>query len=118
MELNQSIFIGKVKTAPQISEKDGQKQAFMKFTVKDRVPAANGQWVDSFMDIDVFARGNKVNVLENYVVAGQELTLICKYLNWVVDGVTGHAFQIISVSLGFKPKGTGQAPNVAVAPPL
>ena len=84
--------------------------------MKDRLPAANGQWVDSDMDIDVIARGNKVAVFENYVVIGQELTLICKYLNWVADGVAGHAFQTISVSLGFKPKAVG--PSAPIAPPL
>ena len=118
MELNQSIFIGKVKTAPVISEKNGQKQAYLKFTVKDRMPGANGQWVDTFMDIDVFAEGNKAPVFENYVVIGQELTLICKYVNWVADGVVGHAFKVISVSLGFKPKGAAPAQDAPVAPPL
>ena len=118
MELNQSIFIGKVKTAPQISEKDGQKQAYIKFTVKDRGPGANGQWVDVFTDIDVFAEGNKAPVFENYVVIGQELTIVCKYMNWVVDGVAGHAFKVVTVSLGFKPKGAVPGQNAPVAPPL
>jgi hypothetical protein len=118
MELNQSIFIGKTKTAPVISEKNGQKQAYVKFTVKDRAPGANGQWVDTYTDIDVFAEGNKAPVFENHVVMGQELTIICKYVNWVAaDGAIGHAFRVQIVSLGFKPKGAASVPNVP-APPL
>lgn len=119
MELNQSIFIGKVKTAPVITEKDGQKQAYAKFTVKDRAPGANGQWVDTFTDIDIFAEGNRAPVFENHVVIGQELTLICKYVNWVTaEGTIGHAFRVLIVSLGFKPKGAAPAQNAPMAPPL
>jgi hypothetical protein len=104
MELNKCTFIGKVKTAPQISDNGGVKQAYMKFTLKDRAPGANGQWVDTFMDVDVFAREKKADLLEKYVVAGQELAIECKYVNWEANGVVGHAFQMLNVSFGFKPR--------------
>jgi len=116
MELNKCIFIGKTKTAPQISTKDGRKQAYMKFTLKDRVPGANGQYVDTFMDIDIFAEDKKADLFEKYVVGDQELTIECKYINWVADGVVGHAFKVLNVSFGFKPRNA--QPAAQGAPPL
>lgn len=114
MELNKCIFIGKTKTAPQISTKGDQKQAYMKFVLKDRVPQANGQWVDTNMDIDIFAVDKKADLFEKWVVAGQELTIECKYVNWITDeatGAVGHAFKVLNVSFGFKPR-----PDTQVAP--
>lgn len=111
MELNKCIFIGKVKNTPQISTENGQKQALMKFTLKDRVPGASGQYVDTFMDIDVFAKDKKADLVEKYIVIGQELTIECKYINWVLpndaEKTLRHAFQMLNVSFGFKPRTDG-----------
>jgi hypothetical protein len=106
MELNKSIFVGRVKDAPQISGEGAAKQAFMKFMINDRVLGESGQWVDRPMDIDVFARDKKADLLEKYVVAGQELAIECKYINWQDGNVLKHAFQMLNVSFGFKPKGS------------
>jgi hypothetical protein len=116
MELNKCIFMGKTKTAPQISMKDGQKQAYMKFTLKERLPGANGQYVDVFTDVDIFAVDKKADLFEKYVVRDQELIVECRYINWVVDGVVGHAFKVLNVSFGFRPK-SAQLP-AQDAPPL
>ena len=119
MDFNKCVFIGKVQGAPQISEVQGHKQATIKFVLNDRKPGANGQWVDSPMVIDVFARDKKADVFEKYVVTGQELVLECKYINWDAGGTIAHAFQCFTVGLGFKPKGVEQAPaNVPAGPPL
>ena len=118
MDWNKSTFIGKVKTAPQISENQGQKQAFIKFTLNDRAQGANGQWVDRPMDIDLYARDKKAELVEKYVVAGQELAVECKYVNWEADGTTRHAFQLLNVSFGFKPRNLNPAENVPAGPPL
>lgn len=118
MDWNKCMFIGKVKTAPQISENAGRKQAFFKFVVNDRVQGANGQWVDKPMDLDIFARDNKADLVEKYIVAGQELTIECKYVNWEADGALRHAFQMLNVSFGFKPKASAPQPAAQAGPPL
>ena len=119
MDFNKCIFIGKVQGAPQISDVQGHKQAVMKFALNDRKPGANGQWVDNPVYIDVFARDNKADVIEKYVVDGQELTIECKYTNWDENGVVRHAFQMFTVALGFKPKAAGPVQaNVPAGPPL
>ena len=116
MELNKCIFIGKTKTAPQISTKDGLKQAYMRFTLKDRAPDANGQWVDTLMDIDIFATDKKADLFEKYVVGDQELAIECKYINWGANGAMGHAFKVLNVSFGFKPRNA--QPVAQGGPPL
>jgi len=120
MDWNKCLFIGKVKTGPLISDNNGRKQAHIKFTINNRAPGASGQWVDNYIDIDVYAMESKADLLEKYVVMGQELTIECKYLNWPLDGGTvGHAFELLTVGFGFKPKGADPAPAVNMsAPPL
>jgi hypothetical protein len=119
MDWNKSVFIGKVKTVPQVSDNAGRKQAFFKFTLNDRTQGANGQWVDKPMDIDVFARDKKADLIEKYVVAGQELAMECKYINWEADGALKHAFQVLNVSFGFKPRpAEPQQPVAQSGPPL
>jgi len=118
MDWNKCIFIGRVKATPQISENKGVKQAYFKFTLKDRAPDGNGQWVDKFMDVDIFARDKKAELFEKYVVAGQELTLECKYVNWEANGSKGHAFQVLNVAFGFKPKNTEPTATAPTAPPI
>jgi hypothetical protein len=120
MDWNKCLFIGKVKTAPQISDNKGRKQAYMKFTLNNRAPGASGQWVDNPIDIEVFAMEKKADLLEKYIVVGQELTIECKYLNWPLDGgAVGHAFELLTVGFGFKPKGSSPAAApVQSGPPL
>lgn len=118
MDWNKCTFIGKVKTAPQISDNQGRKQAFFKFTLNDRAQGANGQWVDRPMEIDVFARDKKADLFEKYVVMGQELTLECKYMNWDANGTVSHAFQVLNVAFGFKPKNASPQGGSPSGPPL
>jgi hypothetical protein len=118
MDWNKCTFIGKVKMSPQLTENAGRKQAFFKFILNDRTQGANGQWVDRPMDIDVFARDKKAELVEKYVKDGQELTIECKYVNWEADGALKHAFQLLNVSFGFKPRAAGPQPVAQSAPPL
>jgi hypothetical protein len=118
MDWNKSTFIGKVKTSPQISDNGGVKQALFKFTLNDRTQGANGQWVDKPMDIDVFARDKKAELIEKWVVAGQELAIECKYVNWEANGALRHAFQLLNVSFGFKPRGAEPQAPAQNGPPL
>lgn len=114
MDFNKSIFIGKVKGAPQAMQgAQGEPQVQMTFVVNDRVQDANQQWVDRPMELPMFARGKKAEVIQKYVVDGQELTLECMYKNWRdQQGNLQHAFIILNVALGFKPR-TADAPQAA-----
>lgn len=118
MDWNKCTFIGKVKTAPQISDNSGMKQALFKFTLNDRTQGANGQWVDRPMDVDVFAREKKADLFEKYVVVGQELMLECKYVNWEANGVVRHAFQVLNVGFGFKPRNSEPTATATNSPPI
>jgi hypothetical protein len=100
------MFIGKVEDQPQIAEQNGRKQAFLVFVINDRTQGANGQWVDRPMRLPVYAYDNKAELIEKYIVAGQELTIECKYKNWEAQGQMQHAFILLNVSFGFKPKNT------------
>jgi len=103
MNLNKSLFIGKVEESPQIVEDQGVKRAFFTFVVTDRVKGANGQWVDSPTKIPVFA-DHKAELIEKYVVADHQLLLECEYKNWMEGSTQRHIFRVLNVSFGFKPK--------------
>ena len=105
MDVNKWIAVGKVQGAPQITDRDGKKQASINFIVNRRMQQANNQWVDSPMKVPVFAFDQKAELIEKYVVDGQELGLECYYQSWDVEGgQTGHGMIIQNVSFGFKPK--------------
>lgn len=118
MDFNKTTFIGKVKGAPQISQgAGGEAQAQMVFLVNDRVQDQNQQWVDRPMEVPVFARGKKADVIQKYVVDGQELLLECVYKNWRdQQGNLQHAFIILNVQLGFKPRTANQQQGPSAAP--
>jgi hypothetical protein len=107
MDFQKWIAIGKIEHMPGVSEANGRKQMAFNFLVNDRRPDANGQYVDHEMKVPVYAFDKKAELIEQYVVDGQELTLECKYLNWEANGGTQHAFVVLGVSFGFKPKGSG-----------
>jgi len=104
MDLNKWIAVGKVSGTPQISEKGGKKQAFFYFIVNRRAQDGSGQWVDIAMKVPVFASENKADLIEKYVVDGQELGLECHYMSWDQGGQLGHGMVAQNVSFGFKPK--------------
>jgi len=105
MDYNRWTAIGKVKDKPGLTEANGRKQVSFNFIVNDRRPDSNGQYTDHPMEVPVFAFDKKAELIDQYVVDGQELTLDCKYINWETDGVIQHGFVILSVVFGFKPKG-------------
>ncbi len=106
MDFNKTIFVGKVKGL-QISENSGKKQAFFSLVVNNRRPDANGQWVDKPVDVPMYAPDKKADLVEKYVVEGQELLIECQYEAWQAEGQAHHVFTLLNVVFGFKPKGTG-----------
>jgi len=120
LNYNHCTFVGKVKTKPQISERNGKKQAYFQFTIIDKRQDANGQWTDHPMDIEVYAREGRAKVLENHVVVGHQLLLDCKYLNWMQEGQVKHAFEAFSIGLGYSPRRNDEdeGPVPQQGPPL
>jgi len=118
MEMNKWIAIGKVEATPQISMNGSVKQAFFNFIVNNRAPNASGQWVDNPISVPVYARDKKADLIEKYVVAGQELTIEAQYMNWNANGQLQHAFLILNVSFGFKPKGSAPQQAEVTGPPM
>jgi len=105
MDLNKWIAVGKVRGAPQIGENNGKRQASLTIIVNRRSQDANEQWVDVPMAVPVFAFDKKADLIEKYVVDGQELGLECFLQTW--DGGNGQlAFGMViqNVSFGFKPR--------------
>jgi single-stranded DNA-binding protein len=108
MDFNKTILIGKVKDKPTIFDQGGSTRASFILIVNDRQPDANGQWVDNFIHVPVYALDKKAELVRDFIVAGQELTLDCRYINWVADQTQQHGFIINSVSFGFKPRQDNQ----------
>ena len=123
MDYNKWVVVGKVKGQPTITDHIGKKQVAMILIVNDRSPNASGQWVDRLMNVPIYGFEKKAELIEQYVVPGQELLLECKYQNWESEGQKHHGFIILNVIFGFKPRvdnaaggGAGQAP--ADGPPM
>lgn len=115
MNLNKCMFCGKVSGTPVVHGDGDNKRADINFVVSERKPDANGQWVEEPMTAPVYAFGKKADVVQNYVVDGQELILETKYSSWKnQDGSLGFGFIVINLELGFKPRantgGGGGAP--------
>jgi len=108
MDANLMVQVAKVSGAPKISGEGDQKQAFFFVLANHRAPDKNGQWVDNFSKLPVYALGKKADVIEKNVVDGQELTLIGRFQSWDQgNSVLGFGMIIDiagSISLGFKPK--------------
>lgn len=118
MDQNKCLFIGKVEETPQISDQNGRKQAFFMLMVNDRVQGSNGQWVDKLMKTPIFALEKKADLVEQYVVAGQELSVECKHQSWMAEDKLQHGFILQQVSFGFKPRTTSNAPAGSTAVPM
>lgn len=120
MDFNKWIAVGKVEGLPQITMNGDRKQASFNFIINDRAPGANGQWVDQQMSVPVYAMDKKADLVEKYVVAGQELLVECKYKSWDANGTPQHGMILLNVIFGFKPRdGAGAAPaGAAAGPPM
>lgn len=116
MDYNKWVAVGKVEGTPQITMNGEKKQASINFMVNDRAPGANGQWVDNLMRVPVYAMDKKADLVEKYVVAGQELLIECKYKSWEVNGSLQHGMILLNVIFGFKPKGSAEAGAPAGGP--
>jgi len=105
MDFNKCTFVGKVESAPQVSQNaQGRKQVFFHLVVNNRVRDAGGTWVDKFIKLPIYATEKKADIIEQYVVAGHELLIETKYQNWEANGQLQHAFELLGVTLGFKPR--------------
>jgi len=121
MNLNKWIAVGKVSGTPQVTTQNGKKQASFTLIVNRRTQDANGQWVDSPMSIPMFAFDQKADLIEKYVVDGQELGLECYLQTWEVNGQLAFGMIIQNVSFGFKPRkdaGNVQPAGAGNAPPF
>ena len=113
MDLNKWIAIGKVDGTPQIANNGERKQASFTLIVNRRAPDAGGKWVDVPMRVPVFASDTKADLIEKYVVDGQELGLECYYMSWETNGQLHHGMVVQNVSFGFKPRTDNRAPSAA-----
>jgi len=105
MDINKWIAVGKVQGMPAITERDGKKQASLTLIVNRRIQQQNGQWVDTPIKVPVFAFDKKAELVEKYIVDGQELGIECFYQSWGLgNGQLGHGMMLENVSFGFKPK--------------
>ena len=123
MDYNRWTAIGKVEDKPPISDANGRKQVAFNFVVNDRRDDGNGKYVDFPIKVPVYAFDKKAELVDQYVVDGQELTIDAKYINWEANGAMQHGFVILSVVFGFKPKGygggnQGGANNTSGGPPV
>lgn len=114
MNFNKWIGIGKVSGTPNVSVDGASKRADINFAVSERRKDANGQWVEAIVYIPVYAYDQKADVIQNYVVDGQELTIEGK----ILTGDWGWGVILINVELGFKPRSnTGGGAGYAAGPP-
>jgi single-stranded DNA-binding protein len=105
MNINKSIFVGKVQDTPQVTQDGDNKQATFILVVSNRMQTANGQWVDSPSEVPIFAKGKRAGLIEQYVVAGQELGIESRFTSWRDDqGQLQVAFEMMDLSYGYKPK--------------
>ena len=105
LDHNKCTFVGKVENAPQISQNvSGKKQAFFHLVVNNKVRDAGGSWVDKFVKIPIYATENKAGIIEQYVVKGHELLIEARYQSWEANGQIQHAFELLGVTLGYKPR--------------
>lgn len=116
MDLNKWLAVGKVDGAPAINNNNGKKQAFFNFIVNRRAPQANGQWVDVPMTVPVYAYEVKADLIEKYVVDGQQLALDCHIMTWDADGGLGFGMILDNVSFGPKPRKDDQPADVTKRP--
>jgi single-stranded DNA-binding protein len=118
MDYNKCTFIGKVEEKPQARDAKGQKQVFFNLIVNDRVQKGD-KWVDQPVTLPIFATDKKADIIDQYVVPGQEVLLECKYQAWKdASGNTRHVFTVFNVIFGFKPRQPDAAAPDIGAPPM
>jgi len=120
MDYNKCVFVGKVASDFKVSGEGDAKRAFFTFKINERRPDGNGQYVDNFMDIPMYAEGRSVDVLTQNVIQGQELLVECKYVSWKdQNGALHHIFKYGWSAFGFKPRDKSSEPQtVPSGPPL
>ena len=109
MDLNRWVGIGKLESAPVLTNNNGVSQVSVVVLVNRRVPNANGQWVDQISKVPCYAQDKKADAIAQNCVAGQEVTVEAYYQSWTdANGNLAHVFVIQNISFGFKPRPAGQ----------
>lgn len=97
---NECVFQGKVVGDPVIQNDD---YAFMQIKTSISEMGANGQYVDTVIQIPVVTMDpKKVAVIQKYVKDGRALLLHTFYKPWTANGQPQHAFIIKKMTLGTK----------------
>jgi hypothetical protein len=97
---NECTIQGKVINDPVIQN---DNYAFMQIKTSISEIGANGQWVDTIVEIPVITMDpKKVDVIQKYVKEGRVLLLSTFYKSWVNNGQPQHAFIIKKLTLGSK----------------
>ena len=97
---NECTIQGKVMGDPVIH---GDNYAFMQIKTSISEIGANGQWVDTIINVPVMTMDpKKVDVIQKYVKDGRILLLYTFYKSWVNQGAQQHAFMIKKMVLGAK----------------
>ena len=93
----------------------GDNYAYLMLRTSAREPDANGQWVDTVIDVPCMTMDpNKVATIQKYIQDGRRIQLDTYYKSWMVNGAQQHAFMIKSIKLGRKkyvPNNTPGLPN-------
>lgn len=112
---NECTIQGKVISDPVIQN---DNYAFMQIKTSISEVGANGQWVDTIVEIPVITMDpKKVDVIQKYVKEGRVLLLNTFYKSWVSNGQPQHAFIIKKLTLGSKkwePDQTTATPSLPV----
>jgi len=112
---NECTIQGKVISDPVIQN---DNYAFMQIKTSISEIGANGQWVDTIVEIPVITMDpKKVDVIQKYVKEGRVLLLNTFYKSWVNNGQPQHAFIIKKLTLGSKkwePDQTTTTPSLPV----
>lgn len=89
----------------------GDNYAFLTLRTSVREPDANGQWVDTTIDVPCLTTDpSKVSTIQKYIQDGRRIQLDCYYKAWMNQGQPQHAFVIKAIKLGRK-KWTPQSGN-------
>jgi len=119
VDYNKCVFVGKIASDFNVVDRGGKKQVFFTFKINSRRPDQNGQYVDNFTEIPMYAEDRTVDTLVQNVVTGQELLVECQYVAWTDEGgQSHHIFKYGWASFGFKPRDQAAPQRQSDGPPI
>ncbi len=105
IQINEVVLMGTLPNDPQFMPAANNSE-WAYFTVRTIYlsQAANGQFVETDVDIPVIADIPRVvNVVKNSIKAGRELHIKGYYRNWDANGTQQHAVFATNIKLGRSP---------------